>query len=58
LAFIGIGKVKREGLLPNGFNGRHAFFGGFGQPEKHVLHILVGVQSGFPSDGFIEAEHG
>ncbi|WP_226163480.1 hypothetical protein [Hymenobacter terricola] len=50
--------MKSEGLLPNDFNGRHTFFRRFGQPEKHILHILVGVQSGFAGNGFIEAEHG
>jgi len=55
---MGTGKVKREGLLANGFHGRHALLGGFSQPEKYVLHILVGVQSGFAGNGFIEAKHG
>ena len=57
LASIGSGQVKSEHLLPNGFDGGHALIGRFGEPKKHIFGVLIGVQSGFAADGFVEAKH-
>ncbi|MBF9219992.1 hypothetical protein [Hymenobacter ruricola] len=49
---------KPDGLDAQVFQCGKAFLRRFGQPIGDIFALLVGVQSGFAGNGFIEAEHG
>ena len=50
--------AKKTGLLPQKRQYLLLFISSHCLPTSHAFCILVGVQSGFSANGFVEAEHG